>query len=140
MLADLAVNYVNEPYCLETAGGFSRVLDKAPAARERDRTGSDIIKIESILSRAKAKSKYPLWKFCKNNAPLSAAVQFEGGHWFAELEWLNISAEGASPQEALSDLEQHIEHFITFYERKKPEELTPFAAELKGRFAQLVRT
>jgi len=137
MLSNQALAYADESFPYETVSGFSRVLNRSETSKEHDRTGADVIKVESILARSKTGNKYPVWKFCKNSAPLSALVQFEDGHWFAELEWLNVIGEGASPQKAISDLESHIEYFVDFYRQKSAEELTPFAFELKNRFAQL---
>lgn len=139
MLCNPALPYEDQQFCSDTVIGFGRVLSRLVQPQRSDGTGADVIRAEDILARASVGKKYPVWKFCRNNAPLSAVVQFEEGHWFAELEWLNVVGEGVSPQAALSDLESHIEYFADLYQQKSPDELTPFAAELKNRFAQLVR-
>lgn len=137
MPSNQALAYADEQLPRETLGEFSHVLNLPKQIQDYDRTGADIIKVEHILARSRKSNKYPVWKFCKNNSPLSALVQLEDGHWFAELEWLNVIGEGVTPQEAISDLEKHIEHFVDFYRQKSFDELTLFAAELKNRFSQL---
>ena len=81
------------------------------------------------------KTKYALWQFVVNDIPLSAFVSLQGGQWFAELDWLNLFGEGASPSDAIGNLSEHIEHFIEYYSEKRADELTDHAKETRKPFS-----
>jgi hypothetical protein len=122
----------------ETSAGFSELARGLYArAREDDSTGADIIDINDLLAIHNTGKKYPLWNLRVNDAPLSAWVRLEHGHWLAELEWLNVYGEGASPQEAISELEIHIDHFRKSYANETSDQLTEYAYELKIRYSHI---
>lgn len=121
-----------------TFGSFSRVQRTYSSPRNSDRTGADLVKSENALAR-RSSYKYPVWNFSINGVPISATLQLEEGHWFAEIGLLNVIGEGFTPKEAIANLESHIDYFIGFYNEKSEEQLAPMARQLKARFAQVVR-
>lgn len=61
----------------------------------------------------------------------------KGGYWFAEMESLDVSSHGSTPEEAIEELEQIIGHVISFYGNVGDEELTQYAMDLRNKFSQI---
>ncbi len=134
-----ALKLSDETTYQETSAGFSKVLSGFSRSEPLDITGADIIGPRALLERNGVEKKYPLWGVLLNNVPLSASMYYEGEHWFAELEWLNVSSHGESPSAAIYNLELHIDHFTDFYSSQDDDELTEYALGIKRRFAQIQR-
>lgn len=134
---DLALQYSDEHGYQETAAEFSRVATQHRRKEPEDSTGADIITPNNLLLKISGERKYPLWNVLFDNVPLSVSVHYDGGYWFAELDWLNVSSHGESPSAAIDSLEAHIDHFINFYSAQDEEDLTDFASALKQRFSQI---
>ena len=124
-------------YFYPTIASPGSIIDKFQESAE-DLTGANIFEF-SLPEFAKYDKKYALWKFVVNDAPLSAVVTPQGRRWFAEVDWLNLFGEGDSPSDAISNLSDHIEHFIEFYTAKPLDELTDHAIKTRDRFMSIVQ-
>ena len=110
-------------YFYPTIASPGSIIDKFQESAE-DLTGANIFEF-SLPEFAKYDKKYALWKFVVNDAPLSAVVTPQGRRWFAE--------------DAISNLSDHIEHFIEFYTAKPLDELTDHAIKTRDRFMSIVQ-
>lgn len=99
-------------------------------------TGTNIFEFTKS-EHAGSETRYALWRFVVDDAPLVAVVTSQGGRWFAELDWLNLFGEGESPGDAIDNLSDHIEYFIDFYSEKRPDELTDHAQVTRSRFLEI---
>lgn len=63
--------------------------------------------------------------------PISVKIYNDEEWVFAENEALNLIGTGTTPQEAISDLQQHIIHFWNYYSDIPDESLTTDALQLK---------
>lgn len=138
-MAEVAIIYPHSDAREETSPGFSKTRDWYSSQSRADRTGADVIRPYALLPQKHASKNYPIWEFQLDAKPLSALVSHEEGHWFAEIEWLDVFGEGLSPQEAIEDLELHIGHFIEFYAAQETDSLTEHALTLQNRFLSIQR-
>lgn len=101
-----------------------------------EQTGGNILEFPEP-AYAYIRKRYALWRFRVKNTPLSAVVTCQSGRWFAELDWLNLFGEGESPSDAISNLSDHIEHYVEFYSEARFDQLTADAIGIRDRFMSI---
>lgn len=88
--------------------------------------------------------KFPLFQLHVQNRhyraviPITVYVYSDGEWFFAENEALVLTGSGASTEEAIRDLEQHIVHFWNYYKQLPDEKLTGDAIRLKRIYSGLL--